>query len=170
VKLHLGCGNNKKEGYVNCDISSDVNPDMIVNLEKKLPFKENSVDEIIIEHVIEHFHEPLKLLKEFYRVCKDGARVKIKVPYFSHESAFGMLDHYHQFSWTSFDSLDENHICHWQSVGNFKTIKKRLNWRRPFKIFEIIFNLSPKITRIYQELFCWILPAKELEVELKVVK
>lgn len=110
------------------------------------------------------------MLKEFYRVCKDGAIVKIKVPYFSHESAFGMLDHYHYFTWTSFDSLEKKHICHWQSIGNFKIIKKRLNWRKQLKFFEKIFNLHPKITRIYQELLCWIFPAKELEVELKVIK
>jgi predicted SAM-dependent methyltransferase len=170
MKIHLGCGNNKKEGYLNCDISEEVNPDKIVDLNKELPFEDNSVDEIIIEHVMEHFHEPLKIMKEFYRICKNGAIVKIKVPYFAHESAFSMLDHYHFFSWTSFDMLENGHPCHWMGVGNFKIINKRLNWRRPLKLFEIVFNIHPKVTRIYQELFCWVLPAKELEIELKVIK
>jgi SAM-dependent methyltransferase len=170
MKLHLGCGNDKKEGYVNCDISPEVNPDKIVDLNKKLPFKDNSIDEIVINHVLEHFHEPLRILKEFYRICKNGAIVKIRVPYFAHESAFSMLDHYHYFTWTSFDALDKNHACHWQSVGNFKVVKKKLNWRKQLKFFEIIFNIHPKITRIYQELLCWIFPAKELEIVLKVIK
>jgi len=30
--------------------------------------------------------------------------------------------------------------------------------------------MHPKITRIYQEMFCWIIPAKELEIELKAIK
>ena len=33
-----------------------------------------------------------------------------------------------------------------------------------------LLNKSPKLLRIYQEVFCWILPARELEVELKIKK
>jgi predicted SAM-dependent methyltransferase len=170
MKLNLGCGNDYRKGYLNCDWTDKIKVDKIVDLNKKLSFKDNSIDEIVCNHVLEHFHEPLKLLKEFYRVCKEGAIIKIKVPYFSHESAFSMLDHYHQFTLTSFDALDKDHACHWQSIGDFKIIKKKLHWRKGLKFFEIIFNLNPKITRIYQELLCWIIPARELEIELKVIK
>ncbi len=166
-KLNLGCGNYKKEGYINCDISFDVNPDMCFDLNKGIPIENNSVEEAYMSHVLEHFHEPIEILKEIYRVCKNRAIIKIKVPYFSHESAFSMLDHYHQFTWTSFDALEKEHICHWQSVGNFKITKKILRWRKIFKPLELLFNLFP---RLYQELFCWIFPAKELEIELEVVK
>lgn len=170
MKLHLGCGNDKKEGYVNCDISKEVNPDKIVDIEKKLPFKSNSVGEIIMSHVLERTQKPIEVIREIYRVCKNNAIIKIKVPYFSSESAFSMLDHYHQFTWTSFDALEKNHPCHWQSAGNFKIIKKKLHWRKQLRFFELIFGIHPKITRIYQELFCWIFPAKELEIELKAIK
>jgi len=81
-----------------------------------------------------------------------------------------MMDHYSFFTWTTFDFLDKNHENHWQGTGNFKVIKKKLKWRRELKFFEWLFNLSPKITRIYQELFCWMIPAKELKVVLKVIK
>lgn len=167
MKLNLGCGNDHKRGYLNCDISSEVNPDKIVDLTKKLPFKDNSVEEILLHHVLEHFHEPLKILKELYRISKNKAVIRIRVPYFSHESAFSMLDHYHQFSWTSFDALEKNHACHWQSVGTFKILKKKLVWRKIFLLFELIFNHFP---RLYQELFCWIFPCSEIYYELKVLK
>lgn len=166
-KLNLGCGEDKKEGYINCDLSQEVNPDMCFDLNNGIPLKDNSVEEVFMSHVLEHFHEPLKILKEVYRVCKNKAIVKIKVPYFSSESAFSMMDHYSFFTWTSFDALEKGHACHWQSVGNFKTIKKRLRWRKAFKPLELFFGLFP---RIYQEFFCWWFPAKELEIELEAIK
>ncbi len=167
MKLNLGCGPNKKEGYLNCDISKEVNPDKIVDLEKKLPFKDNSVEEIFASHVLEHIKNLLPLFSEFYRICKNGAILKIKVPYFSHESAFSNMTHVRFFTWTTFDFLDEKHSEHWQGVGNFKIIKKKLRWRKQLKFLEYIFGKFP---RIYQELFCWWFPAKELVVELKVIK
>ncbi len=166
LKLNLGCGRDIRKDYLNCDWSKDIGADKIVDLNKPLPFKTNSVDEIILNHVLEHFHEPLNLFKEIYRVSKNNALIFIRVPFFSHESSFSALDHYHHFTYTSFDSLDANHQSHWQSTGNFKTENKKLIWRKQFFFFSF-FNLFP---RIYQEIFCWIFPAKELRVILKVKK
>jgi len=41
-KLNIGCGYDKKEGFMNIDIAGGVNPDKVVNIEKGLPFKENT--------------------------------------------------------------------------------------------------------------------------------
>ena len=164
VKLHLGCGNNYKEGYINCDISDKLKIDRIINLEEKLPFDNDSVEEIIIEHCLEHINNLYPLLEEFQRICKDEAIIKIKVPYFSSESAFSTITHIRFFTLTSFDIMDKDNNLHYDAPNvNFKTIKKKLNFR--IKILELLFNLFP---RIYQEIFCWIIPARELEIELKV--
>lgn len=170
--LVLGCGYKKREStkeikWINCDISAEVKPDVVCDITKKLPFKDNSVDEIFISHVLEHTREPVKVLKEFYRVCKNNALIEIRVPYFSSESAFSNLTHKSFFTWTSFDFLEPDHSCHWQGVGNFEIISKKLKWRKIFKPLELLFNMFP---RIYQELFCWWFPAKELRIKLRVVK
>src|SRR3989344_2463598 len=170
MKIQFGCGRDKREGYVNCDISPEVNPDKIVDITKRLPFKDNSAEEILMSHVLEHTQKPIEVFREIYRICKNGAIVKIRVPYFSHESAFSTMDHYSFFTLTSFDFLDSRHEKHWQGVGDFRIIKRKLHWRRQLRFFEIIFGINQKIMRIYQELFCWIFPAKELEIELRVVK
>ena len=41
MKLNIGCGLKKKKGYINIDISKDVNPDRVVDVEKGW-FDENS--------------------------------------------------------------------------------------------------------------------------------
>lgn len=165
MKLNLGCGGDYKEGYINCDISSELKVDKIIDLEKPLPFENNSVDEIIIEHCLEHIKNLYPLLEEFQRICKRGAMIKIKVPYFSSESAFSTMTHIRFFTYTSFDILDENNPRHYDSPKvNFKIINKKLNWRPIFKPLELLFNLFP---RVYQELFCWWFPARELEIKLK---
>jgi len=90
LKLNLGCGYNKLEGYVNVDNDPSCNPDKIVDLEKKLPWKDNSVDEIIISHVLEHLGQDTKsyfaIWKEFYRILKDGAEIYITVPHHRHDN------------------------------------------------------------------------------------
>ncbi|MCH8945296.1 MAG: hypothetical protein IIA85_00015 [Nanoarchaeota archaeon] len=122
---------------------------------------------IILNHVLEHFLKPIELIEELHRICKKGAIINIRVPYFSHESAYSNMTHYHQFTWTSFDFLEGEHSQHWQGTGKFEIISKKLIWRKIFYLFQLIFNEFP---RVYQELFCWILPAKELRIKLKVIK
>lgn len=169
MKLHLGCGNDYKKGYVNCDAVKEVNPDVVCNLTKKLPFKDNSVSEVILNHVIEHIKNwDEVLIKEIYRICKDGAIIKIRTPYFQHESAFSNLQHYRFFTYTTFDLLDKNHVEHFHIPNvDFKIISKRLKFRKQLRFFEPIVNKFP---RIWQELQPPFLVPNELQVTLQVKK
>ncbi|CRF32903.1 type 11 methyltransferase [Brachyspira suanatina] len=46
-----------------------------------LPFKDNTVDFILSSHVLEHFFDPIKALKEWYRVTKKGGYILMLVPH-----------------------------------------------------------------------------------------
>ncbi len=83
MKINIGCGKDYKRGYINCDISKKVNPDKIVDLEKRLPFKNNSLEEVVANHVLENIHNFVLLIHELYRVCKKDAVIKIKTPFYS---------------------------------------------------------------------------------------
>ena len=81
-KLNLGCGDVMLEGYINCDLyyeQADINCDV-----KKLPFEDNTIDEIYASHLIEHFHfhEAFDVLREWKRVLKDGGSIVIETPDF----------------------------------------------------------------------------------------
>lgn len=90
MKLNLGCGYNKYPGYVNVDADPNCNPDVIADLEERLPFEDNSVDEIILYHVLEHLGQDTKtyfrIWQELYRVLKDQGEVRITVPHWNHEN------------------------------------------------------------------------------------
>ncbi len=169
MKLNLGCGNNKIEGYINCDISKEVNPDKIVNLEKKLPFKDNSIEEIICYHTLEHIKNFIPLMEEIYRILKNDGIIHIKVPYFCYSGAFQDPTHVRFFTLKTFDYFDENSKLNYYSKARFKIIKKELK----FSIFHnirLINWIINKIPRFYERSLCWILPAEELRVTLKVIK
>ena len=92
MKLNLGCGYNKVEGYINVDSDPLCEPDLVVDLETTLPWPDNSVDEIVLNHVLEHLGQDtktyLKMWQEFYRVLKDGALILISVPHHRHDNFY----------------------------------------------------------------------------------
>ena len=89
LKLNLGCGNKKMEGFINIDSSAHCEPDIILNLTNTpYPFKSNSVNEIVMKSVIEHLpadpEKFLKILQEIYRICQHNAVIHIECPHPTH--------------------------------------------------------------------------------------
>jgi SAM-dependent methyltransferase len=85
MKLNIGCGSNKIEGYINIDEEESVKPDLVLDiLEKRLPYEDNSVEEILFFHCIEHvrkvYHDAI--LTEFYRVLQPDGKIYISYPNF----------------------------------------------------------------------------------------
>lgn len=87
MKINIGGGHKRYEGFLNVDIDPNSNPDYIANLETDiLPFADNSIDEVRAHHILEHLGEGFfHLIKELYRVCKDGAIIDIVVPHHRHD-------------------------------------------------------------------------------------
>ncbi len=91
MKLNLGCGSKILDGYINVDKFDYYKPNIVHDLEKfPYPFDENSVDQIILSHVLEHIGQDPdifnKIIKEFYRICKNEAIINIAVPHPRHDA------------------------------------------------------------------------------------
>ena len=98
MKLNLGCGGDYRDGYVNVDKYQVARVDQIVDLEDlPWPWETNSVQEVILKHVLEHLGQApnlfLKIIKELYRVCRPGADVHIEVPHPLHSDYLGDPTH-----------------------------------------------------------------------------
>ena len=85
LKLHLACGHDYNEDYINIDLYAPDDAKCDVRFDvQKLPYADNSVDEIKAFHIIEHFHffEIKEVLNEWYRVLKPGGRLYLETPDF----------------------------------------------------------------------------------------
>jgi len=90
VRLNLGCGNDKRPGWINVDRSDACAPDQLVDLERlPWPWGDDEADEILMSHVLEHLGAApgvyIGVMKEIWRVCRDGTLVTIVVPHPRHD-------------------------------------------------------------------------------------
>lgn len=96
-KINLGSGYKRYEGFLNVDDDPLVNPDHVVQLDDvniRLPFEDNSVEEIKAEHILEHIGDGfIPLMKELYRVAEHGCILDIIVPHHQHDVFYGDPTH-----------------------------------------------------------------------------
>lgn len=90
MKIHLGCGENYLKGYVNIDfpptkhtVQNKNIADLHANIQS-LQYKSESVEEIRLHHVFEHFTRPIAcaLLVSWRSWLKKGGILRIEVPDF----------------------------------------------------------------------------------------
>ena len=90
MKLNLGSGYNKPDGYVSVDSNPACRPDVLHDCDTfPWPWPDNSVTEAVFHHSLEHMGQKtatfLGIMRELYRVCKDGAVITITVPHPRHD-------------------------------------------------------------------------------------
>lgn len=88
MKLNIGSGGKKLEGYVNVDAEPMTEPDVVCNIgHDRWPFDDDSVDEVVAEHILEHLTTPelFHCMKEMYRVCRNEATVGLRLPHPRHD-------------------------------------------------------------------------------------
>lgn len=103
MKLNIGCGWNKKEGFVNIDKADEVEPDELINIENGLPYEDDTFIKIFSSHTLEHVrpHYWELVLAEMARVSKNGATWELILP-FDNIWTRTNANHYRTFSFTSF--------------------------------------------------------------------
>jgi len=82
-KLNLGCGANHLIGYINIDIRVPKmrEPDFVCDI-SKLPYKNNTIDEIVCYHAFEHLtkNDAVKALTSWFTMLVSGGKLVIECP------------------------------------------------------------------------------------------
>lgn len=95
MKLNIGSGYKRFEGFLNVDGDRLVLPDILMNIETDpFPLPDSSVDEVKCHHILEHVGEGFfHFMQEIYRVSSHGAILDIQVPHHRHEIFYGDCSH-----------------------------------------------------------------------------
>lgn len=107
LKLDIGCGKNKKEGFHGVDQYAMDGVDTVFNVVErnadktyvKWPWEDNSIAEIHSSHFVEHLdhnrHNPERVhfMNEAFRVLKPGGKATIITPHWASNRAYGDFTH-----------------------------------------------------------------------------
>lgn len=155
MNLNLGCGSKIYDDYVNVDKFDLYDIDIQHDLEKfPYPFDDNSVEEIILSHVLEHIGQDpaifIKILKEFYRICKNQALINISVPHPRHDDFISDPTHVRPITVTGLSLFDKAHNEEWERIGAANTplgLIHNLN----FKIESVSYKIEDDIMSKFKE-------------------
>lgn len=80
VKLHIGAGDKRLEGWVNVDLKRLPGVDVVADVTKGLDFE--NVEAVFAEHFLEHLAvtDALAFLTESHRVLEDGGWIRLSTP------------------------------------------------------------------------------------------
>lgn len=168
MKLNIGCGNKKKEGFIGVDKYPCDAVDKIADINETLPFEDNSIDEIWTDNVIEHARDIADFMRECHRICKNNAVMTIITPHYSSNASWRDPTHLHHLSYFSMDHFEKTGVDHYTG-GGFKVIERKLSFGGGVMGItgRLIFMISP---RAWEAKWSFIFRASTLKFVLQIVK
>ena len=149
MKIDLGCGTNKKEGFLGADIRPLPGVDFVIDLENGLSFlKENDVEMFYSSHFLEHIDHLDMLMTEIHRTLLPDGIFEIVVPHFSNPYFYSDYTRKLVFKSPRFPLLHliRKHVIQW------------------------FFNLSPYFQEWYEAFFSNKISCTEIHFVLKPIK
>jgi ubiquinone/menaquinone biosynthesis C-methylase UbiE len=186
LKIDIGCGTNKKNGFKGLDILPLPGVDYIANLEEGLGFlQDNSVDEFFTAHFLEHINNFELMMAEIHRTLKPGGICTVFVPHFSNPYFYSDYTHKRFFGLYSFDYFSaydtgfRRKVPSYNSSIRFIILERKLIFKSPnFFItnlikkhfFNRLFNSGKYFQAVYEEFFTNAISCYELKFVLKAEK
>jgi SAM-dependent methyltransferase len=167
--LDIGCGAVKVPGSVGLDISADTAADVVHDLDAfPYPIADASFDQILLQDVIEHVREPIRLFEELHRISRPGARIQMRTPHFSSVLAYGDPTHRHYFSALGVRTLAEPRFAHYTDV-RFRIVHVTLDLWLACRLLGVGM-LARRFPDAYEKYLAFRFPTMNIRAELEVLK
>lgn len=110
LKIDLGCGKNKRQGFLGVDSRKFEGVDQVMDLTKPWVWKNGSVEEAHCSHMIEHLTWPERVhfFNELYRVLIPEGKCQLILPHWASARYYGDPTHKEPMSEFAFYYLDKN--------------------------------------------------------------
>ncbi len=136
--VNLGCGFDKREGFINADNFPECQPDVLFNIEETpWPLESNAFDYVLMKHVLEHvgadFEVFSKVMQELYRVTAPDGIIEIHVPHFRHDTWWSDPTHVRAFTLLTFKMMSRKQNDEW--------IEKRANYTMLAHVMNVDFEV-----------------------------
>lgn len=155
IRLDIGCGSNKQEGFIGIDVRDLEGVDIIHDLEDfPWPMHDESVHHAIAGHVVEHIRpqKSIEFMDEVWRVLVVGGSFAIATPYPGSRGYWQDPTHCNGWNEASFQYFDPRYPLYsiyspkpwkirpgfptWQMSGNLEVIMDKLPLDHDEKVLE----------------------------------
>lgn len=170
-KLNVGCGRNILADWINLDSQALPGVNVIADLERineeaPLPFEDDSIDEFLLSHVIEHIRSPLPMMQELYRIARPEAKATIRVPHGASDDAWEDQTHVRAYYLQSFGYFSQPYYWRadygyrgdWQPVELTLFVSKDYAWMP----YESLLKIINKERNVVVEMVCTMIAIKPL--------
>ena len=121
MKLNLGCGFDKREGWLNVDNFPECEPDQRLDIEQTpwdLP--SDAFEHVLMKHVLEHVGADFKVfaavMRELHRVTRADGIVEIHVPHVRHDTFWSDPTHVRAFTPLTFQMMSKRQNRAWMEA------------------------------------------------------
>lgn len=127
LRLHVGCGMNRRDGWVNCDLHKTPATDTTFDVQERWPFEDNSVAQILATHMLEHLDDPMAFFREAWRVLRPTGQISLQLPYGASDNGVSDITHKRLWLPASFCALQPGYAA---AIGN----PQHDQWDAPFSV------------------------------------
>lgn len=133
MKLNLGCGFDKRDGWLNVDNFAECEPDRMLDIEKTpwdLPT--DGFEHVLMKHVLEHvgaqFEVFAAVMRELYRITAPQGLLEIHVPHVRNDTFWSDPTHVRAFTPLTFVMMSKRQNRAWvEARANYTMLALRMD-------------------------------------------